>query len=304
MRQLLSILILFMLASCNQQGAMLSSDEQAADSLVLRVATLPVEDCLPVYYAQRMGLFDSCGVRVNIQEYQSQMDCDTALVRLHSDIGYTCLPRIYVLQSQGDTLLPQFYTSGRMYLVSAKTKRLKKTKLLQDRIIGIERNSTADYFADQIITSAGLKTSDIYRAQINDVQLRTSMLNGQLVDAALLPEPYATLAECEGNYRLVSIPDSTLHFCCWAISSKTSRKKTLGQRIEQFASAYRKAANAICTGHCNKDTLNAILRAHYGLPQMVIDTLKIQVGVLPSPKEDSQRQAIKSWLDARKITHD
>ena len=43
------------MASCtSKQEAMLSSEEEAqTDSLTLRIAVMPVMDCLPIYYAQR-----------------------------------------------------------------------------------------------------------------------------------------------------------------------------------------------------------------------------------------------------------
>ena len=46
------------MASCtSKQEAMLSSEEEAqTDSLTLRIAVMPVMDCLPIYYAQRTGL--------------------------------------------------------------------------------------------------------------------------------------------------------------------------------------------------------------------------------------------------------
>ena len=84
-------LILFMLASCSerQEAMQYDADSTGIDTTVLRVAVMPTMSCLPVYYAERIGLADSLGLKMELRRYQAQMDIDTAILYGHADIAFT-----------------------------------------------------------------------------------------------------------------------------------------------------------------------------------------------------------------------
>ena len=50
------------------------------DSAALKIAVLPTLDCLPLYVAQELGLYDTTLVDVRLKPFTAQMDCDTALM--------------------------------------------------------------------------------------------------------------------------------------------------------------------------------------------------------------------------------
>ena len=64
------ILSFLFLISCQQEQNTLLPEEQAMkDSTALHVAVIPVMDCLPIYYAERMQMFQSEGVDVRLTEW-------------------------------------------------------------------------------------------------------------------------------------------------------------------------------------------------------------------------------------------
>ena len=68
------------MASCNKKQEALPyvGNADGADSTALTVAVLPSLRRLPVYYAQRMGMFEQAGMNVHLWRYRAQMDVDTA----------------------------------------------------------------------------------------------------------------------------------------------------------------------------------------------------------------------------------
>ena len=62
---------------------------EVVDSTALRIAVLPTMDCLPFYVAQKCGLFDSIGVKVNLITFQAAMDADTAFCNNRVDGNVT-----------------------------------------------------------------------------------------------------------------------------------------------------------------------------------------------------------------------
>lgn len=293
------ILTLFMLASCTKQEAMLSSGQtEERDSLAFQVAVLPVMDCLPIFYAHDMGYFDSVGVDVRLLEYRAEMDLDTALARKHAHLGYTSLPRLLMMERAGDTLLPQAALPGRIALLTAHSKRIRNLKQLEERMVGIDRHSAADYWSDQIMVEAGLPQAAIYRPQINDLPLRTSMLTSQLIDAALLPEPYATQAWLQGNRKIFETPDSALPLQCLAMPSLWTCDSLRTAQQKLFVEAYKHAILQLNNAP-QQEILRNILKQRYALDHAVIDSLRLpHFAPLAPPNENAWRKT-KDWLNDR-----
>ena len=49
------------------------------DSAALKIAVMPTLDCLPIYVAADLRLFDTLGVDIRPKLYRAQMDCDEAM---------------------------------------------------------------------------------------------------------------------------------------------------------------------------------------------------------------------------------
>lgn len=289
----------FLLCSCNQKPVSASDEDQEKyDSLALHVAVMPVTDCLPIYYAERMGLFNEAGIRVRLSEYLSQMDCDTALTKGSAEVAYTDMVRVMELQSDTLPLHVVATLEGRMRLVTAHTKRLRDLKQLKERMIALDRLSRADYWSDELMQRTGLDQADIYRPQINDLSLRTSMLTEQLVDAALLPEPWATVAESKGNRCLFTTPkDASVH-ACLATQGRCLADSTRSQQIKTFLTVFDKATDLL-NGNVNRDTLRYILTRQYALPSAIADSIRLPRLARSSAPQQSEVETVRQWLLSR-----
>ncbi len=295
---ILIITTMYLLASCTMREASLSYNS-TGDSLTLSVAVMPTADCLPVYYAERMGLFDSLGVNVRLITYLSQMDIDTALANGHAQLGHSNLARMEITRRKGiDTLNAVAELHERLFLITARTKRIKTLAQLKGRMVAIDRFDNSDYWSDRITELAGLELTDIYRPQVNDIQLRTAMLTSQLVDAALLPEPYATEARMDGHQLIYETPDSVAGFNCFATPQWVENDTLRKGQVRLFLDTYIRATKEL-NGNPNADTLRAILRTQYDLTDDIIDTLRLPKLRQPTPPSEANRQRAADWVAER-----
>jgi len=297
----LSILTLFMLASCTKQGATLSSEANNApgDSAALHVAVVPTLECLPFYYAQQIGLYDSLDVEVRLHEFLSVMDVDTALMNGRVQVGYTFLPRLVMMEREGkDTLSEIAELPAKLYLLTARTKRVRNTKQLKDRMVALERHSLADYWSDQLMLSSALDRADIYRPQFNDVKLRASMLKNQLVDAAILPEPYASSLRQEGNRVVAETSDSIVRLCCLASPCELKTDAGREEQTKRLVAAYNQAVRML-NDNPDAEVMRKILEQSYGLERELTDSLQLPpLGEARTP-EVRNRQEAEKWIKER-----
>ena len=86
---------------------------------------------------------------------------------------------------------------------------------------------------------------DVYRVQINDVQIRLRMLLNNEMDAMLLPEPQATKARLEQHVLLMDSRDKNLQLGAIAFRQKAMKKPRRQDQLKKFLQAYNIAVDSI-----------------------------------------------------------
>lgn len=288
------------LLSCGQsyeESKRLSREERArlrrADSLALKVGVLPTLDCLPMYVAKERALFDSA-VDIRLKPFKAQMDCDEALRKGYLEGNVTDIVRALRLRSQGVDI--DFTSSTNVYwqLVSNRKARIKALKQMTDKMVAMTRYSATALLADHAVDSAKLKQDEVFRIQINDVSLRLGMLLNNEMDAALLPEPFATTARLYKNPVLVDSRDKDLRLGLITFTNKALKDESRKRQIDAFVKGY----NAAC------DSLNKYGIANYApLVEKYCKTDAKTVAALPKIKfshiEKPRQQDIdraQKWL--------
>ena len=168
MRKLVYILSLLWMAGMVGACRQTDGTGRDMDSTALRLGVLPTVDCLPFYYADSMGLFDSAGIQVKLVTFDAGMDADTAYMNGSIDGIVTDLVKACIWQGQGDTAQVVMVGDLRLWLVTAPKARLLSVESLKEKIIGITRLSAVDYFTDRILSSAKMQSLDLNKPQINE----------------------------------------------------------------------------------------------------------------------------------------
>lgn len=285
MNKFCKFFLLTWLASCTLQEAMLSSSEEGTveeDSTALHIAVIPVMDCLPVYYAERTGLMKEAGLNARLLYHEAQMDVDTTLSLGHADVGWSDLVRGMRL---GNDFQAVAQTKGDWALMAVRGKRINKLQQMKERMVAISRLSATDYWCRHIVGKTdALEQEDVYRPQINDVQLRSGMVQNGLLDAAILPEPFASYLAELGCAELFRTPQEGPHFGIFLARNDSTKR----EQLQHFLKIYNEAVEKLNENSC-PDSTKAILREVYHLPAAYVDTLEIPI--LPSlgtgTKEDT-----------------
>ena len=220
---------IFGLCSCGdsqQERQRLSKLERARldsiDRAALKVGVMPTLDCLPVYVAYEDSLFRQQGVDVHLRYYTAQMDCDTALMNGRVEGSITDLIRGARMVRKGTPLTYPIATDTYWQLITNK------------------KACIADLAVD-----SGKPKYDVYRVQINDVNLRLQMLLNNEMDAMLLPEPQATRARMDKHVVLMDSRDKNLNLGAFAFREKALKQPGRKQQLQKFIQAYNIAVDSI-----------------------------------------------------------
>ena len=155
--------------------------ERKADSAAMKIAVLPTMECLPIVVAKELRLFDTLNVDVRLKKYTSLPECRKAL-------------RNKTVEG-ADTFMT-------FTLLTAKKARLSRISQLPDKIIAADRFGLSKDIAAAVIDSLLKRKEHVFIVQVEDLNVRFDMLRNGNVDAALLPEPYATKARQLGAKEL------------------------------------------------------------------------------------------------------
>ena len=287
----IGVIVAALPSACSQTDKTTHED----DSTKLTLGVLPTMDCLPFYYADSTGLFEELGINIRLKTFEAAMDADTAFMNGDIDGVVSDLVKACIWQENGDSVHIALSGELRLWLVTAQNARLTKAGSLKEKIIGITRNSAVDFFTDKVLESAGLESIDLNKPQINNLKLRTLMIDQNQYDGAVLPEPYASEAVARGAKRLDGT--TTLgagQLLCVLFGDSVAKHRKA--EIAAIRTAYDQAVTAL-----NADTLlnpqDFIPAAHrLYLP----DTLFHYIPLSPSSEPNEPlKQQVKTWAQGR-----
>ncbi len=264
------------------------------DSLALKIAVIPTLDCLPLFLAKEKHFFDTLGVDVRLKRFNAQMDCDTALVGESVEGAVTDLVRALRLQQKGMSI--DFISSTNAYwiLVANHKARLKKVDQLGDKMIAMTRYSATDLLSDKALH--GVKTSaQVFKIQVNDVNIRLSMLLNNEMDALWLTEPQATIAKVEGHGKLYDSRDTGTSLGVIAFNRKKISDKRRQHQLKAFLTAYNRACDSISS----RGLLHYadILSKYYSLSAKQIQSLPHIKFSHATPPRAADVTTAKQWLE-------
>lgn len=297
---LLTLSVILTLASCQKQGANASSPEcPEADSLAWYVTVLPVEDCLPIYYAQETGIFDSLDLDVRLLEYVSMLDADTALIRKHAQAGYTSIPRIRVYEQEEKAKLKSLLPCpSRYWLMTAPHSPLDSITKMGEKMVALGRYTHADYWSDVLMDEAQMKRDSIFRPQVNDLWLRTDMLCDSLLDAAMLPNPMATMAKGLGCKVIAVCNDTLYRFNCIATHEWTQDDTLRLAQQEKFLRALQMSAQQI---NARSSSASGIIRKYLKRNNDVPPSFSLPHFPVREDESDENRLKADEWFNSRQL---
>ncbi len=237
----LAITSVCLLLSCNGKDTNTTVTDNtlsANDSSALRIAILPIEECAPLRYAQESGLAKRMGLDIIFVEYEAMMDVDTAILSNVAHVYFGDSARIGNIKA--DSLRPTllFPIPVKMSLIVNKDKDIKDLSELKANMVGLTRASALETWMNVLTDSAHVEQDEVYHAQINSIPVRFRMLNGGLIDAGIMPRPWADSLVTLGH---TAIREEILDGMGFYISAQAHADSTILRHAELLKKVYLEA---------------------------------------------------------------
>jgi NitT/TauT family transport system substrate-binding protein len=170
----------------------------------IRIGTLPTEDSLPLWVAERDGLFTKAGIDVTTTVFASAVERDAALTAGAIDGEMGDLIAASLLREGGvpvkvaTVMLGATAKEGRFGIAVKPGSKVTTLKGLAGVPVGTSSSTIQEFVLDQLMASAGVSADQVKTVEIKKVPVRFQQLMSGAIDAAALPEPFLSLAAKTG----------------------------------------------------------------------------------------------------------
>ncbi len=276
---LLSIILFIAPAGCGQQKS------------TLRVGVMPDLDSIPLMLAAQAGYLPG---NIVLEPFKSPVERDSALFSGRLDGAVSDLLAAFLAVDGGQNYKALTVTDGCYKLVAGKGSGIQSLKDLAGRSVGMSIHTIIEYAADQMLLSVGLQPDSITKQAVPSIPARLELLKAGKLDAAVLPEPYASEAAAGGCRLIASSTDLGLDAGILLFSADALKDKPA--LLKELIAGYDRAVEDLQAGRVDIDRAAAAL----GLP----DTLKKDL--LPAyrtarPPAQKDLSAAVGWLDGKSL---
>ena len=288
----LAVAAVLALAGCGgsgsgDEGTAADAPETAADEQSLmdidpgpvKIGTLATEDILPMWVADKEGLFDEAGLDVEVVPFQSATELIAGVTSGDVQMAMTD-PMVTASMYAGGTdvrivwvTLGMDASQGRFGIMTAPDSGIESLEDLAGVPIGVGSNTILEYVMDTLMAQAGIPEDQVVVEELQKLPVRyQAMVNGD-VKAAALPASLLALGEASG---CVTIADDTE---ADNISQSVMIMRSDFAETEQGAAALARIAliwdEATDLINANPENYRALLAANANLSDEVADTYPI-----------------------------
>jgi NitT/TauT family transport system substrate-binding protein len=284
--------ILFLTACANNQADVVTTPEipDTASLPVLRIGMLPAENHIPFIIASEHGFDKEHGVDLQIIPFSSPRERDAALSAGELDGVSTDLIAVAISQQAGVDLRPVSSTYGNFVLM-AQDESIQSPADLKGKNIILARNAGPEYAVAMILQSAGLTLEDVNLLEIPQVPARLELLQNGQADAAILPEPFGTIATAQGLHEVSST--RTLGLNPFSLAFKADVVENNPQAIRGLLAAYNQAVDYL---HANEkaDFIDYFITS-VGYPENLRDQIVVPNFTHIQQVKDSDFHSVFNW---------
>ena len=256
----------------------------------LSLGIMPTMDVFPFIVAQKSGIYDSLGLKVNLVQFDSPYDRDAAFLTGKIDGTITDYPSIALLQVHHPGVSVIMATQGYFCFITNRQNPINQFDELKEKNIAISRGTVIDYATDLLCEKYGIKSGEINKPEIAQIPLRLNMLQYGQIEATFLPDPFATIAMKNGNKSLISTRELNIHLTGTAFTETALKEKR--KEITALIKGYNLGVKHIQA--CSPKELNLLLTEAAGIPDYIAKLILLP-SYTPAKRPDEQdiRQTIK-----------
>ncbi|MCY3936525.1 MAG: ABC transporter substrate-binding protein [Chloroflexi bacterium] len=257
------------------KAAQPAAEEEMMGDPDLRIGVLPVLNALPAYVAQDAGYFAEEGIEVEIRIFLSAKELSEEVMAGGMDgLQADLITALRINDGGGDvkTLRHVGITNQPfVQLVVARDSGIESLADLAGTRIAISKNTVIEYLTDSFLASAGLSADDAEYVEIPKLVERYNAILRGLIDAASLPQPFATIALSYGARALID--DTVMDYVPEALSVRADVLAEKGEIVSAFLRAYERAVATLNAMDGDNDQYLALADAVNSKPDSVVKSM-------------------------------
>ena len=189
--------------------AISACSSQSANPTNIRIAALPVLDTLPIQVAQEEGLFGKHDVSVEIlpagsapkrDEMISAGQADGMVNEVVSTIFYNRDRTQVQIVRYARTATPG---SPIFFILASGQSGISTVEQLKGVEIGVSKGTVIEYLTDRLLQAEGFSEEQISTVAVPDIGQRMALLGSGELNAAMLPDPLASLVMQQGAVLVI-----------------------------------------------------------------------------------------------------
>jgi NitT/TauT family transport system substrate-binding protein len=186
---------------------------QTASLTTIRIAALPVLDTLPIYVALEDGLFEEQNLVVEVLPAGSAPKRDEMINAGQADgmVNETVSTIFYNRQETQVQIVRYARTATNdspiFFILSPAESQIADVEQLKGVEIGASQGTVIEYLTDRLLQAEGFSSEEIKTIAVPDIGQRMALLSSGELNAAMLPDPLASLVMQQG--AVIVIDDST-----------------------------------------------------------------------------------------------
>jgi NitT/TauT family transport system substrate-binding protein len=284
--------MVFSVTGCTKQSQ--EKDAPASDRTIT-IGVMPDVESIPFVIADRKGFFAQEGVKVKIQHFKSAKDRDSALQSGKLDGMITDVLAVVFANEGGIKMRIISKNDGNIKLMAGKDSAIDSINDLKGKNIGLSTNTIMEYSVDRMLESGGVKPEEVKKTAIPQLPTRLEMLQGAKIDAAILPEPLASVAINNGA-RVLNSTDA-MNNKAGAIAFTAQSLQESPNEIKAVFKAYNDAVGYLQKGLSASD-MDLLIQTQ-GFPAGT--TIKLpEYHNAEAPSEKIFNDVVQ-WMQAKKL---
>ncbi|MCE1253522.1 MAG: MetQ/NlpA family ABC transporter substrate-binding protein [Anaerolineae bacterium] len=307
--RILTVIFLFIsLSACQTPAAAVVPDAAQATAdmasvVSLKIAVIPVLDALPMYVAQKEGLFKAEGLDVEFVPVASGAERDQLIASGQADgMLNEVLSTIFFDKDKTQVQVVRYARAATadspLFRILASPKSgLTAVEQLKGVEIGVSDGTIIAYLTDRMLEKSGLSAADIKTVNIPKIPERLTLLNSGQLKAGVLPDPTSSLSIKQGAVVLVDdtiVPDLSF-------STLTFRKQVIDehpQAIRAFLAAVEQATQKI-NSDASRTQFVPLLAEQKLVPAPLLEDYKVPQFVRAGVPTEAQFADALAWAKTK-----
>ncbi len=292
----LGIVASILMAAC-QAASQPKFPGAPAVSPSLRIAVLPVIDTLPMYVAQKEGLFDKHAVKVELIPIASAPERDQLIASGQVDgMVNEALSTAFFNKEKVEAQVIRYArvaTSEHALfsILAAANSDLQAVVDLKGIEIGISQGTVIEYLTDRLLQMEGFSKDDIRTIAVPKISDRMNLLQNGELKAGMLPEPLTTLAIANGA-RLILDDSSHPEY---SFSTITFRKDVIDKNPESVRGFLQAIEDAVGLINQEPAKYNDLLIEQKVVPPTLKDQFSVPPFVTAGVPSEAQWDDMIAW---------